>query len=104
MGEFLEHHDSFLTPVLGAPPISLGEIDQEGDWGAVTEQLFEYVAFTPVANFSGLPAMSVPTHWSDAGLPIGTHFMGPFGDEYRMLSLAAQLEQAMPWRDRRPPT
>ncbi len=100
---FLDDYDMFLTPVLGLPPLPLGAIDQEADWDDITEQLYTYVAFTPVANFSGLPAMSVPTYWSDAGLPIGSHFMGRFGDEFRMLSLAGQLERAMPWFDRRPP-
>ncbi len=99
---FLEGYDMFLTPVLGSPPVVLEEIDQEADWSDLMEQLFRYVAFTPVANFSGLPAMSVPTFWSDDGLPIGTHFMGRFGDERRMFSLAGQLERAMPWFDRRP--
>ena len=104
MGRFFADYDSFLTPVIGLPPLPLGEIDQEADWDTVIEQLFTYVAFTPVANFSGLPAMSVPTYWSETGLPIGTHFMGRFADEHRMLSLAAQLEKGMPWADRRPPT
>jgi len=100
LGSFMEGYDAFLTPVMGSAPMRLGEIDQNAPWSVLTEQLFSYVAFTPVANFTGLPAMSVPTYWTDGGLPIGTHFMGRFGDEFRLLSLAAQLEQAMPWKDR----
>ncbi|MDJ0953756.1 MAG: amidase family protein [Acidimicrobiia bacterium] len=102
IGAFLEEYDVLLTPVLGRPPLLLGEIDQEAPWDDIAEQLSDYVAFTPVANFSGLPAMSVPTFWSEDGLPIGAHFMGRFGDEFRMLSLAAQLERVVPWFDRRP--
>ncbi len=102
VGAFLQEHDSLLTPVLGSAPVGLGEIDQTAPWDDVVEQLSSYVAFTPVANFSGLPAMSVPTHWSAEGLPIGTHFMGRFGDEATLLSLAGQLERAMPWANRRP--
>jgi amidase len=62
-----------------------------------------YVAFTPLANFSGLPAMSVPLFWTDDGLPVGSHFLGRFGDEETLFSLAAQLERARPWADRKPP-
>jgi len=100
LGSFMEGYDMFLTPVMGSAPVRLGEIDQNAPWSVLTEQLFSYVAFTPVANFTGFPAMSVPTYWTDGSLPIGTHFMGRFGDEFRLLSLAAQLEQAMPWKDR----
>jgi Asp-tRNA(Asn)/Glu-tRNA(Gln) amidotransferase A subunit family amidase len=103
VGEFLTRFDMALSPVLGSAPLRLGEIDQEADWEAMEELLFTYVAFTPVANFSGLPAMSVPAHWSDDGLPIGVHFMGRYGAEAHLLALAHQLETAMPWWDRRPP-
>lgn len=103
MGSFFEQYDVLLSPVLGSPPVALGEIDQDAPWDDLIEQLFAYVAFTPVANFSGLPAMSVPTHWSDAGLPVGTHYMGRLGDEHTLLALAGQLERAVPWFDRRPP-
>lgn len=102
MGAFLEEHELHLTPALGSPPIRLGAIDQDAKWDEVIEQLFDYVAFTPVANFSGLPAMSVPTHWTGSGLPVGTHFAGRHGAEADLLSLAGQLERAMPWEQRKP--
>ncbi len=62
-----------------------------------------FVSFTPIANLTGLPAMSVPLHWNDAGLPIGSHFLARFGAEDVLFPLAAQLEAAHPWADRRPP-
>ena len=101
--QFLDDHDLLLTPVLGEPPVRLGQIDQEAKWDDIVEQLFDYVAFTPVANFSGMPAMSVPTHWSESGLPIGTQFMSRSGSEEILLALAGQLERALQWGQRRPP-
>jgi amidase len=63
----------------------------------------EYCPFTPLGNFSGVPAMSVPLSWNAAGLPIGSHFFARFGDEATLFKLAAELERAKPWAARRPP-
>ena len=67
------------------------------------EKTFAYMPFTPLFNATGQPAMSVPLHWSEAGLPIGMQFATRFGEDATLLRLAAQLERARPWFDRRPP-
>ena len=46
--------------------------------------------------------MTVPLYWNETGLPVGTHFLGLFGDEATLFRLAAQLEQARPWKDLKP--
>jgi amidase len=103
IGDFLTDHDVFLTPVLGSPPVPIGALDQTLPWDEFIEMVNRYVAFTPLGNFAGLPAMSVPLHWTPDGLPVGSHFLGRFGSEEILLSLAAQLERTRPWADRRPP-
>jgi Asp-tRNA(Asn)/Glu-tRNA(Gln) amidotransferase A subunit family amidase len=96
--------DVLLTPTLGEPPAPLGTFDSPP--GEPLVGLFRsaaYVPFTPPFNVTGQPAISLPLHWNEAGLPIGVQFVGRFGDEETLLSLAGQLEQAAPWAGRRPP-
>ena len=123
VGRFLETYDMMLTPTLALPPPRIGELLPKGlerrmqalaaatssslllklgggIEGAV-DRVFEFVPFTPLANFAGLPAMSVPLGVAD-GLPIGVQFIGRFADEATLFQLAAQLEQAAPWTGRRP--
>lgn len=102
VADFLENYHLFLSPVLGTPPLETGAIDQNVPLDDLIDQLVEYVNFTPLANFTGFPAMTVPLHWNQQGLPLGSQFLGRFGDEETLLGLAGQLESARPWWDRRP--
>jgi amidase len=124
MGRFHEAYDIFLTPTLAYPPVKIGELDPKpielallkiinalglgrlllatGVIDKLAVQNLSKTPFTPLANFTGQPAMSVPLYWSSDGLPCGVHFMGRYGDEATLLRLAAQLEKAQPWFDKRP--
>jgi len=98
-----EDIDVLLTPTLGEPPALLGTFDSPpGEPLAGLLRSADYVPFTPPFNVTGQPAISLPLHWNDEGLPIGSQFVGLFGDEETLLSLAGQLEEAAPWSDRRP--
>ena len=101
---FMVDYDVILTPTLSMPPAPLGWMDSPPDdplRGLM--RAAEYVPFTPICNFTGQPAMSMPLVWNEDGLPIGTHFIGRFGDEATLFRLAAQLETARPWAGKRPP-
>jgi amidase len=98
---FFENIDVLLTPVLSSPPIALGEISPDTGMQGF-ERVSSYVGYTPLQNVAGAPAMSVPLAWSAGGLPIGAHFSAAKGQERRLLELAYELEQARPWRERRP--
>ena len=102
VAELMGRCDVWLTPTLALPAIPLGAFDS----GSAETTVERYMAFSPytrVANMTGAPAMSVPLHWTPEGVPVGAHFMGRIWDEATLLGLAAQLEQAAPWRERRPP-
>ena len=104
MGAFFERYDLLLTATLAQPPLQLGQIDATAtDVGRYVEFLFgEITPLTPLFNQTGGAAMTVPLAWSDDGLPIGIQFGGALGDEPKLIRLAAQLEQAQPWAERRP--
>jgi amidase len=102
VAQLLDRCDVWLTPTLALPAIPLGAFDS-GPAEATVERYMTFSPYTRVANMTGCPAMSVPLHWTPEGVPVGAHFMGRMWDEATLLGLAAQLEQAAPWRDRRPP-
>ena len=101
---FMTDYDLWLTPTLSKPPVPLGWLDSPPEDPTLgLRRAAEYASFTPICNFTGQPAMSLPLVWNRAGLPVGTHFVGRFGDEATLFRLAAQLERARPWAARRPP-
>ncbi len=124
VGRFFEQYDVLLTPVLSQPPVKIGALkpspseetqikiiarmgatwvlEAMGVIRPLAAQTFEYIPWTPVFNVTGQPAMSVPLHWNEAGLPIGMHFVGKWGDEGTLFRLAGQLEKEKPWFDKAP--
>jgi amidase len=102
---FHQKYDVMLTPVLAQPPVHLGTFDiREGEEPTkALDRIYAFVPFTALQNSTGQPAMSVPLFWNNEGLPIGSHFVGRFGDEAKLFRLASQLEEARPWGNKRPP-
>lgn len=101
---FFEQYDVLLTPTVAAPPVPLGELDiTSDDLDAYLAKVFGWIPFTALANQAGIPSMSVPLVWNDAGLPIGTCFTAGFGRDDVLFALAGQLERARDWNALRPP-
>ena len=104
VARFFQNYDILLTPTLAEPPLPLGAFDSSSDNPLHGfHRSAEFACFTAIYNITGQPAMSVPLFWNDENLPVGSHFIGRFGDEATLFRLAAQLEEARPWDGRRPP-
>lgn len=124
LGEFHRKYDLFMTPTLAQPPARVGEIVTpaiqrfalrivlalrlerlvlaSGIVERMARENLKWVPFTQIGNLTGVPAMSVPLHWTADGLPMGVHFVAPHSGEGMLFRLAGQLEQVKPWADKRP--
>ena len=104
LAKFFEKYPVWLTPTLGTPPLKIGAVDLMAENAELTDPtITDFVLVAPVYNITGQPAISVPMHWNDAGLPIGVTLGGKYGDEATLLQLSAQLEKSSPWIERTPP-
>ena len=99
---FLQTYDLILSPVTAGPAPLLGTMSLDQPFEDYARVAMTASPFTAIFNMTGHPAMAVPLHWSEQGMPFGAQFAGRYGDEATLLALAAQLEQAAPWKDRRP--
>lgn len=119
LDDFHDRYDLLLTPTLAKPPLEVGSVDTPpllqrasrviakvhagkllnatGILDQLVTENLGWVPYTQLANLTGRPAISVPLHWTDAGLPLGVQFVGRLGSDGLLLRLAAQLEQAQPW-------
>jgi amidase len=97
--------DVLLTPTSAILPPQAGAIleAQHAAPDQPNADVIGSVAFTAFGNVAGLPSVSLPLYWTDADLPVGVMLTGGPWQEARLISLAAQLEQARPWAERRPP-
>ncbi|WP_333892379.1 amidase [Mycolicibacterium gadium] len=122
LSTFFESYDLLMTPSLATPPPKTGEFDlpvvlQRGAdlllktrtasmlrFTNIVDDMVDknlgWVPYTQLANITGRPAISLPLHWTAAGLPLGVQFVAPLAGEALLIRLASQLEQALPWAQR----
>lgn len=103
MHALTERFDVVLTPTLTSPPVEIGRYAANREFAAHRADVLGFTQFLPYFNASGQPAMSVPLHWSESGLPIGVQFVAAVGREDLLFQLAGQLESARPWMNRLAP-
>lgn len=116
-GRFHETYDCLLTPTVAMEPFPIGSLQpspaekllvsvltrlrlgglMKANVEQLAEKIFGYMPYTPIANMTGQPAMSVPLHWNEKGLPVGVMFTAGIYREDILFELAGQLEQARPW-------
>jgi len=122
IGSFHQQYDILLTSTVSMPPFDIGALQPsssektllnvvnstglsaalKASVGQLAEKTFSYIPYTPIANMTGQPSMSVPLYWTPEGLPTGTMFSAALGREDLLFQLAGQLERAKPWFDKVP--
>jgi amidase len=99
----LAPYDAVLTPTLAVPPLPVGALRDDDDPEADFEAQKAFTPWTSAWNVTGMPAVSLPLHWTPSGLPVGVMLAARPAEEELLLALAAQVEAAAPWSDRHPP-
>ena len=99
----LAPYDAVLTPTVAQPPLPVGALRDDADPAADFEAQKAYTPWTSTWNVTGMPAISLPLHWTPDGLPVGVMLAARPGEEALLLALSAQVETARPWAHRVPP-
>ncbi|HRK83262.1 MAG TPA: amidase family protein [Saprospiraceae bacterium] len=122
VGRFHQQYDMLLTPTVSMPPFPIGALQAtpserrligfinalglggllKSNVEELKEKIFGYIPFTPIANMTGQPSISVPLHWTPDGLPVGLMFSAAIGRDDLLFQLAGQLERSQPWFDKLP--
>ncbi|WP_101524003.1 amidase [Nocardioides houyundeii] len=99
----LAPYDLVLTPTLASPPLPVGALRDDADPAADFAAQKAFTPWTSAWNVTGMPAVSLPLHWTPTGLPVGVMLAARPAEEALLLAVSAQVEAAVPWAHRRPP-
>jgi amidase len=107
VAKFFSSYDVLLTPTIAQRTLAIGAGLLNSNASGLTaekwvRQIFTYAPFTSLFNTTGQPAISLPLEQDSDGLPIGIQFVARYGEEALLFRLAALLEEAKPWKERRP--
>ena len=97
MSQWMQGFDLMITPALNDLPAKLGFISMREDFWALRKKASQYSSFFAIVNASGQPAASLPTHWTEEGVPVATQIIGHFGTDDLVLNLSAQIEETGYW-------
>lgn len=97
-----EAYDVLVTPTMAVTPPRIGVMDPATPGPEMLAAFGAMTAFMTAFDVSGQPAVSLPTHTSTAGLPIGVHLVAAYGREDVLFRLATRLETTFAWAERRP--
>jgi amidase len=103
----LAPYDALITPTLTRPAVKLGTMPSRDPWkiaknGKQVHDIYTWTAFVFPFNATGQPAVAIPMGFNHAGLPLGLQIVGRPNDEAGIIALAAQFEEARPWKDALP--
>ncbi|WP_248582408.1 amidase [Nocardioides sp. InS609-2] len=99
----LAPYDLVLTPTLAVPPLPVGALRNDDDPEADFEAQKVFTPWTSAWNVTGMPAISLPLHWTDDDLPVGVMLAARPAEEELLLAVSARIEEAAPWIHRKPP-
>ncbi len=100
---FFGQWDAWLTPATGYPAPEIGYQSPMLDFATHYDRISRFAAYTPLHNVAGTPAISLPMHWTQKGIPVGVQISAAFGRENLLLDFAYALEEAENWGERLPP-
>ncbi|MBB4689048.1 amidase [Amycolatopsis jiangsuensis] len=98
----LDEFDVALTPTTNGPAVPLGHFLERGV-ESVARRMLAWSCYTPWANLTGSPAITLPAHLDDEGVPVGVQLAGRPRRDAELLALSAQLEEAKLWDEVHPP-
>ncbi|KRH96157.1 MULTISPECIES: amidase [Cylindrospermopsis] len=93
---FFDPIDILVLPVYLHSPIKIGEWSQLNPDDTL-ERIIKWIAPCPIANATGLPAISIPMGFDANGLPLSVQLIGKPAAESTLISIASQLEMVNPW-------
>src|SRR4051794_12568283 len=99
----LAPYDAVLTPTLATPPVPVGAMRDDEHPERDFEAQKAFTPWTSAWNVTGMPAVSLPLHWTGDGLPVGVMLAARPAEEETLLALSAQVEAAASWHDRKAP-
>ena len=99
----LAPYDLVLTPTLAVPPLPVGALRDDADPEADFEAQKAFTPWTSAWNVTGMPAISLPLHWTADDLPVGVMLAARPAEEELLLAVSARVEEAAPWVHRKPP-